>query len=63
MQTLALQAFEKDEQGELKQFTLSLLRQADINIDEIKVDIVPLNNQAKSLFLQIQREILFHKGK
>ena len=49
MQTLALQAFEKDEQGELKQFTLSLLRQADINIDEIKVDIVPLNNQAKEL--------------
>ena len=47
MQTLALQAFEKDEQGELKQFTLSLLRQADINIDEIKVDIVPLSNQAK----------------
>lgn len=49
MQTLALQAFEKDEQGELKQFTLSLLRQADINIDEIKVDIVPLSNQAKEL--------------
>lgn len=49
MQTLALQAFEKDEQGELKQFTLSLLRQADINIDEIKVDIVSLNNQAKEL--------------
>lgn len=49
MQTLALQAFEKDEQGELKQFALSLLRQADINIDEIKVDIVPLSNQAKEL--------------
>lgn len=49
MQTLALQAFEKDKQGELKQFTLSLLRQADINIDEIKVDIVPLSNQAKEL--------------
>lgn len=49
MQTLALQAFEKDEQGELKQFTLSLLRQADINIDEIKVDIAPLSNQAKEL--------------
>ncbi len=49
MQTSALQAFEKDEQGELKQFTLSLLRQADINIDEIKVDIVPLSNQAKEL--------------
>ena len=49
MQTLALQAFEKEEQGELKQFTLSLLRPADINIDEIKVDIVPLSNQAKEL--------------
>ena len=49
MQPTALQAFEQDEQGELKQFTLSLLRQADINIDEIKVDIVPLSNQAKEL--------------
>lgn len=49
IQPTALQAFEQDEQGELKQFTLSLLRQADINIDEIKVDIVPLSNQAKEL--------------
>lgn len=49
MQTLALQAFEKDEQGELKQFTLSLLRQADINIDDIQVDITPLGNQAKEI--------------
>lgn len=49
MQTLALQAFEKDEQGELKQFTLSLLRQADINIDDIQVDITPLGNQTKEI--------------
>ena len=42
IQPTALQAFEQDEQGELKQFTLSLLRQADINIDELQVDITPL---------------------
>ena len=47
MQPTALQAFEQDEQGELKQFTLSLLRQADINIDEIQVDIAPLGNPDK----------------
>ena len=49
MQPTALQAFEQDEQGELKQFTLSLLRQADINIDDIQVDITPLGNQTKEI--------------
>ena len=49
IQPTALQAFEQDEQGELKQFTLSLLRQADINIDDIQVDITPLGNQTKEI--------------
>ena len=49
MQPTALQAFGQDEQGELKQFTLSLLRQADINIDDIQVDITPLGNQTKEI--------------
>ena len=49
IQPTALQAFEQDEQGELKQSTLSLLRQADINIDDIQVDITPLGNQTKEI--------------
>ncbi len=49
IQPTALQAFEQDEQGKLKQFTLSLLRQADINIDDIQVDITPLDNQTKEI--------------
>lgn len=49
IQPTALQAFEQDEEGELKQFTLSLLRQADINIDDIQVDITPLGNQTKEI--------------
>ena len=49
IQPTALQAFEHDEQGELKQFTLSLLRQADINIDDIQVDITPLGEDAKAM--------------
>lgn len=49
IQPTALQAFEQDEQGKLKQFTLSLLRQADINIDDIQVDITPLGEDAKSM--------------
>lgn len=49
MQPTALQAFEQDEQGELKQFTLSLLRQTDINIDDIQVDITPLGEDAKAM--------------
>ena len=42
MKVESLEKYQDDPDGDLKRFTLQLLRQADINIDDIDVQFVPL---------------------